>query len=226
MGNKFCGPKSTVNCDYDNHEYSSAGGVSRRGSNKIIRQSKMNQRNIEGMKRQINDELNFSTQTGRQSSGASFSNRPSLPNDEMAFTMSFLKGAEKDESFSPNQIRMVADDTADEYTEEFMEWDKMTSTNEENFEISSEARDYNNQDLDDSKSEIQFDDGSDQDANKKDAFFDPFMKIDGGMADTQSFSLWKTLMSDFEEMTRLQYFKAEIKAGNKQYKDFYVFFKQ
>ena len=102
----------------------------------------------------------------------------------MAFTMSFLKGAEKDESFSPNQIRMVADDTADEYTEEFMEWDKMTSTNEENFEISSEARDYNNQDLDDSKSEIQFDDGSDQDANKKDAFFDPFMKIDGGMADT------------------------------------------
>ena len=33
-------------------------------------------------------------------------------------------------------------------------------------------------------------------------------------------------MANFEEMTRLKEFKAEIKAGNRQYKDFYVFFKQ
>ena len=33
-------------------------------------------------------------------------------------------------------------------------------------------------------------------------------------------------MPVFAEMARLDYFKAEIRSGNKQYKDFYVSFRQ
>ena len=45
------------------------------------------------------------------------------------------------------------------------------------------------------------------------------------MAATESFTLWKQLMPVFAEMARLDYFKTEIRAGNKQYKDFYVYFR-
>lgn len=45
------------------------------------------------------------------------------------------------------------------------------------------------------------------------------------MAATESFELWKTNMPVFAEMTRLEYFRDEIRAGRKQYKDFYVYFK-
>lgn len=46
------------------------------------------------------------------------------------------------------------------------------------------------------------------------------------MAATESFNLWKQLMPVFAEMARLDYFKTEIRAGNKQYKDFYVYFRE
>lgn len=111
---------------------------------------------------------------------------------------------------------------------DYFEWDTMTQRMEENYEITSEARDYNNADIDDSKSEIQLEDDSTNppDGQSRDAYQDPFSKVDGGMATTESFTLWKTMMPVFAEMARLDYFKAEIKAGRKQYKDFYVYFRQ
>ena len=100
----------------------------------------------------------------------------------------------------------------------------MTSRNEENFEITSEARDYNNEDIDETKSEINLDE--DPDSKSRDAYHDPYTKVDGGMASTESFTLWKTLMPVFSELARLDYFKQEIASGNKTYKDFYVSFKK
>jgi len=87
---------------------------------------------------------------------------------------------------------------------------------EENYEITSEARDYNNNDLEDSKSEIQFDDESNNpDEQSRNAYQDPYCKVDGGMAATESFTLWKQMMPVFAEMARLDYFKEEIKTGQK-----------
>ena len=103
----------------------------------------------------------------------------------------------------------------------------MTARMEENYEITSEARDYNNNDLDDSRSELHFDDESmnQPDGQSSDAYCDPYMRVDAGMAATESFTLWKQLMPVFAEMARLDYFKSEIRSGNKQYKDFYVSFR-
>ena len=76
-------------------------------------------------------------------------------------------------------------------------------------------------------SEIHLEETSDHpDAKTRDAYLDPYMKVDGGMASTQSYSLWSNLMPQFAELTRLDYFNTEIKAGRKQYKDFYVYFRQ
>ena len=100
----------------------------------------------------------------------------------------------------------------------------MTARHEENFEITSEAREYNNDDIDDTKSEIHLDNDN-PDGKSRDAYQDPFSKVDGGMASTESFILWKTLIPVFSEMARLDYFRTEINAGRKQYKDFYVSFK-
>ena len=103
----------------------------------------------------------------------------------------------------------------------------MTARMEENYEITSEARDYNNADIDDSKSEIHLDDEllNPPDGQSRDAYQDPYNRVDGGMAATESFTLWKQLMPVFAEMARLDYFKAEIRSGNKQYKDFYIYFR-
>jgi len=51
-------------------------------------------------------------------------------------------------------------------TEDNKEWDKMTQRHEENFEISSEARDYNNQEMDETRSEVELEDGPDPDARR------------------------------------------------------------
>ena len=106
---------------------------------------------------------------------------------------------------------------------DYHEWDTMTARNDENFEITSEARDYNNEEIDETQSEINLDD--DPDGKSRNAYLDPYTKVDGGMASTESFTLWKTLMPVFAEMARLDYFKVEIKEGRQQYKDFYVSFK-
>ena len=45
------------------------------------------------------------------------------------------------------------------------------------------------------------------------------------MATTETFDLWKTVMPVFAEMTRMEFYKEEIKSGRQQYKDFYIFFK-
>lgn len=91
----------------------------------------------------------------------------------------------------------------------------MTARHEENFEITSEAREYNNdEDVDDTKSEIHLD-NDDPDGKSKDAYQDPFSKVYGGMAATESFTLWNSLMPVFSEMARLDYFRKEIKAGRK-----------
>lgn len=46
------------------------------------------------------------------------------------------------------------------------------------------------------------------------------------MATTDNYSLWSKLMPVFKELTRLDYFRGEIKSGAKQHKDFYVYFRQ
>ena len=51
MGNKCCG--QTINCDIDTIEYSHGGVIRKPG--KGIRQSQQKSRDIEGMKRQIDD---------------------------------------------------------------------------------------------------------------------------------------------------------------------------
>ena len=108
----------------------------------------------------------------------------------------------------------------------YLEWDKMTDRQQENFEITSDARDYNNADIDDTMSEIHLEETSDHpDAKTRDAYLDPYMRVDGGMASTQSYSLWSNLMPQFAELAHLDYFNTEIKAGRKQYKDFYVYFR-
>ena len=102
----------------------------------------------------------------------------------------------------------------------------MTARMDENFEITSEARNYNNEDIDETQSEIYLDDEVDPDSRSRDVYEDPFTLLDGGMAATDSFSLWKSLIPIFEQVTRLDFFRQEIKAGRKMYKDFYVFFRQ
>lgn len=144
--------------------------------------------------------------------------------------MSFLKGAERDPEmkatmdFAPAGLRQTG--IEGELSDQYFEWDKMTNRQEENYECSSEARDYNNQDFDDSKSEIHLEDGPEPEGMPRDPYHDPFIKVDGGMASTEGYSLWKSLLPVFAEITRLDYFKTEIRAGNKQYKDFYVYFRQ
>ena len=64
------------------------------------------------------------------------------------------------------------------------------------------------------------------DGRPSDPFNDPYMRQEGGMATTESFTLWSNLMPVFAEMSRLDYFKTEIQAGNKYHKDFYVNFRQ
>ena len=64
------------------------------------------------------------------------------------------------------------------------------------------------------------------DQKTSDPFRDPYMRVEGGMASTEVYTLWSSLMPVFAEMTRLDYFKAEIQSGNKQHKDFYVNFRQ
>jgi len=80
---------------------------------------------------------------------------------------------------------------------------------EENFEITQEAQDYNNGDLEDSKNEIQLDDTPEFHGlcKARDAFWDPYFKVDGGLAITDTFDLWKTIMPVFAEITRLDYFR-------------------
>ena len=64
------------------------------------------------------------------------------------------------------------------------------------------------------------------DGRSSNPFKDPYERVEGGMATTESFTLWSSLMPVFAEMSRLDYFKSEINAGNKQHKDFYVNFRQ
>ena len=90
----------------------------------------------------------------------------SNPHDDTT-SMSFLKGADRDDSgmdlslIRGNSNQTVGCDIGDkgDYPD-YNEWDAMTARMEENYEITSEARDYNNADIDDSRSEIQFDDES------------------------------------------------------------------
>ena len=86
-------------------------------------------------------------------------------NQDETTSMSFLKGADRD--YSGMDLSIVRGGAAHLQTEgaerdaafvDYNEWDTMTARMEENYEITSEARDYNNAEIDDSKSEIQFDD--------------------------------------------------------------------
>ena len=98
---------------------------------------------------------------------------------------------------------------------------------DENFEISTEARDYNNQDEDDSHCDrdISSEDYLEPDGQPNDPFKDPYMRLEGGMATTESYTLWSNLMPVFAEISRLDFFKTEIKTGRKCHKDFYVNFR-
>ena len=153
-------------------------------------------------------------------------------NDDIHNNMSFLKGADRNDSaMDMSQLHHGAQNKMPFENEspevDFCEWDTMTARMEENYEITSEARDYNNADIDDSKSEIQLEDEGlhPPDGATRDAYQDPYHKVDGGMAATESFTLWRNLIPVFAEMARLDYFKSEIRAGRKQYKDFYVYFR-
>lgn len=236
MGNKCCGPSSTItNCDLDHAEYSNGGIMRRNNKHGIMRQSSQKMsRNIEGMKRQIDEQY----QSANGSSAISTSNSIQtirlsqarlVESDDHA--MSFLKGADIDDlrdtmDYNPTDIRQTGILAEPKYLDEYPEWDKVTNRNDEHFEISSEARDYNEQEFDETKSEIHQEELNEPETGPRDVYFDPFSKVDGGMASTEAFVLWKTLMPVFAEMTRLDYFKQEIRAGNKQYKDFYVYFRQ
>ena len=48
------------------------------------------------------------------------------------------------------------------------------------------------------------------DGKTSDPFKDPYMRIEGGMASTECYTLWSALMPVFAEMSRLDFFKAEI----------------
>lgn len=109
------------------------------------------------MKRQI-DEFN-TTSLPRQTKGmGSFQMTRSRigvvdANDDTHNNMSFLKGADRsDSAMDMSQMHHGALEV------DFCEWDTMTARMEENYEITAEARDYNNADIDDSKSEIQLED--------------------------------------------------------------------
>ena len=108
----------------------------------------------------------------------------------------------------------------------YEEWDQETQKQDENFEISSEARDYNNQDLNESRADFDIEDNSEPDGPLRNPYSDPYQLIEGGMATTDTYSLWSKLMPVFKELTRLDYFRGEIKSGAKQHKDFYVYFRQ
>ena len=96
---------------------------------------------------------------------------------------------------------------------------------DENFEISSDARDYNNQNIDDFRNDQHHQDSVCLESDS-DPFTDPYMHEDGGRAATEGYALWSSLMPLFAEMSRLEFFKSEIEAGNKKHKDFYVNFRQ
>lgn len=221
MGNKCCGP-SALNCDIDHTEYSQ-GGIIRKPGKGIRQSSSKYSRDIEGMKRQIDE--TGATNVSLSTVNLSRNNIKVVDTGEDA-TMSFLKGAER-EGRNTNDFQLQkAQDMQENTNLDYDEWEQMTVRMEENFEITTEARDYNNAEFDDTKSEIQLEEGPDPDGRSRDAYQDPYEKVDGGMASTESFTLWKTLMPVFAEMSRLDYFKAEIRAGRKQYKDFYVYFRQ
>ena len=74
-------------------------------------------------------------------------------------SMSFLKGADRDEGgfidmrgYSQQTIGGFDREISADNPPDYNEWDAMTARMEENYEITSEARDYNNNDLDDSLS--------------------------------------------------------------------------
>ena len=93
MGNKCCTPNSTINCDLTDHpEYAMPSGHYRKGG-RTIRQnsSKQQQRNIEGMKRQI-DETNNSSKTNISKMTA-FNLVDSIPEENQ---ISFVKPGKED----------------------------------------------------------------------------------------------------------------------------------
>lgn len=228
MGNKCCTHNSTLNCDFNDHHEYAIGGHIRKGGRSIRQTSIKQHRNIEGMKRQI-DENNQTNQMNASKISA-FNLVDSAVEENQ---MSFLKGADPaqdvvKDTMAFNPIGFAQTGIFGEpQTDEYMEWDKVTNRNEENFEISSDARDYNNQSIDETQSEIMLDDGNEpENTNVTDAYVDSTLKVDGGMASTEPFTLWRNLMPVFAELTRLDYYKEEISAGRKQYKDFYVNFRE
>lgn len=174
MGQKCCGPSSVLNCEYDNIEYSSQGIMRRPGQRPSIRQSSNKpHRDIEGMKRQI-EEYNVSQRSHQTSSFTMAKRGIGLIDGDESTSMSFLKGADRDDSvleFSQNLKRTGVFGEGEgggnplsrsgrRVTQDYQEWDQMTFRMEENYEITSEARDYNNNDIDDSRSEIPMEDES------------------------------------------------------------------
>ena len=114
-------------------------------------------RNIEGMKRLIAEDNKNGSMLNRSAASSKF-----MIDDSS--TMSFLKGADRDQEmrdtldFAPAGLKQTGIKNSDAM-DEYFEWDQMTSRHDENYECSSEARDYNNQEIDDTKSEIQIEDG-------------------------------------------------------------------
>ena len=85
-----------------------------------------------------------------------------------------------------------------------------------------EAEDYNNRDLDETMTDVFT---IDNQSDIKEAFIDPFQREDDN-ADTSNYALWSKIMPQFSEKAKLDLYKNDIKNGKKQYKDFYIDFRE
>ena len=85
-----------------------------------------------------------------------------------------------------------------------------------------EAEDYNNRDLDETMTDVFT---IDNQSDIKEAFIDPFQREDDN-AETSNYALWSKIMPQFSEKAKLDLYKNDIKNGKKQYKDFYIDFRE
>ena len=99
-------------------------------------------------------------------------------------------------------------------------WDK--ESEQEEVEMSEEVGEYNNRSLDETKTDIVTTDGL---IDLQHAFSDPYQREDDNI-DTNQFALWNNILPQFAEKAKLDQYKHDIKIGNKQYKDFYIHFKE
>ena len=100
------------------------------------------------------------------------SQRLKLPEVSEEDSMSFFKGAMRDHvntmDFSVSKFGSALDENDE--GNDYMEWDQETNRAEENYEITPEAQDYNNEELEDTKSEIILDDEYSGEKGIKDLF--------------------------------------------------------